>query len=57
MSWKMGWSCVCVCIGAAVAWLHGCGVNDGIVVGAYCVVAGVITVVRGYELFCLLAGG
>ena len=33
------------CIVVAVAWLHGGGVNDGVVVGAYCVVAGVIAVV------------
>ena len=46
-----------MCIVIAVAGLYGCSVNDGIVVGAYCVVSGVVAVVGRYELFCLLAGG
>ena len=48
---------MCVGVVVAVAWLHGGGMNDRIVMGAYCVVSGVVTVVGRYELFCLMASG
>ena len=48
---------MCVSIVVVVAWLHGGCMDDGIMMGAYCVVSGMITVVGGDEVFGLVAGG